>query len=44
MSNSVSHYSKSMWKDSHGIMLPSSATRKLLPPSLEVVKIANGAP
>lgn len=43
MRYSVSHYCKSLWKDRDGIMLPSSATHKLLLPSLEAVNIAYGA-
>lgn len=43
MSYSVFHYCKSLWKDRDGIMLPSSATHKLLLPSSEVVNIAYGA-
>lgn len=40
MSYSLSHYCKCLWKDTDGIMLPSSATYERLPPSLEVVNIA----
>lgn len=43
MSYSVSHYCKSMWKHRDGIMLPSSATHKLLLPKLDRVNIAYGA-
>lgn len=39
----VPHYSKSLWKDRYGIMLPSSATEKLLRSALEAVNIAYGA-
>lgn len=43
MSSSVSHYCESMRIDRDGIMLPSSATHKLLLPGLEGINIASGA-
>lgn len=43
MSFSASHYCKSLQKDRHGLMLPSSATHELLLPSLEAVNIAYDA-
>lgn len=43
MSYCVTHYSESAWKDRYGIMLPSSATQKLLRSALEAVNMAYGA-
>jgi len=44
MSYSVSHYCKSSGRDRDGIMLPSSATHKLLLPILKGVNISHVVP
>lgn len=41
MSYSVSHHYRSRWQDRDGVMLPSSAARKLLLPRLEGVNMAD---
>lgn len=42
LSYCVSHYSKSLWKDRPGIMLPSSVTQKLQLSALKAVNLAYG--